>query len=98
MTNLGIILSISLVVLLIRASGFLLGNLTISPFWAKALRYLPLGAFTAIIIPIMLKPSDTWQFSWLAAIFAVVAMKIWAKTWVGLLIGLVSYWLLLFLV
>jgi branched-subunit amino acid transport protein len=97
MNYLWVILGIGLLVWLVRLSGFWLNRAEMSPFWTRFCRYIPLGAFTALITANLSRP-DVHLWTKLVAASAAVALTFLSqKMWLGLLAGLGTFWGLLWL-
>jgi branched-subunit amino acid transport protein len=93
-----VVLILSLVVFLVRFSGFWLNRAEMSPFWARFCRYIPLGAFTALVTANLSHP-DAHLWPKLVAAGAAVALTFLSKKlWLGMLGGLGAFWFLLWLI
>ena len=91
-------LVLSLVVFGVRFSGFWLNRAEMSPFWARFCRYIPLGAFTALVTASLSHPDNHLWTKLVAAGAAILLTFLTKKMWLGMLGGLGAFWFLLWLV
>ena len=93
MTDTTIILLMALVTYLPRLAGFALSGVTVPPFWLRFLHFVPISVFAVLIVPSL--PGPGGLPARLSAA-AVAALLMWRKAGlaVGLLGGLVTFYLL----
>lgn len=100
----GVIVGLALISLLTRAGYFIFGDhLPLSDSVRRALRYAPVAALAAIIVPEMLPWSaqegariDPYKL--IAAFFAVLAYwRTQSTVWL-MVVGMAAYWLCRFLI
>jgi len=97
--ELAAILLLTLCSFLTRALYFLFGDrLALSEHVRQALRYAPVAALTAIIVPELAPLEQGWQAfyatPWLAAWVAVVVYAITRSTLLLMIVGMLAYSLL----
>lgn len=85
------ILGLAALTYLTRISGFLLGSRQAPPAVARALHYVPVAAFAALIVPGLAIPGEIAPRAIAAVCTGVVALRL-GKLWVALLIGMAVYW------
>jgi branched-subunit amino acid transport protein len=90
-------LVLSVVVLGVRLSGFWLNRTEMSPFWARFCRYIPLGAFTALVTASLSRPDSHLWAKLVAAGAAIALTFLTKKMWLGMLGGLGAFWFLLWI-
>lgn len=78
----------------------LMDKLHVSPFWARALRFVPIAALTAIITPELLVRDQALDFSLgnvrlLAGLIATVVAWRTRNLTATLIIGMTALWLLM---
>lgn len=89
-----IIFGMALVTYLPRLLGFILSGKQVSSFWLKFLHFVPITVFAAIITPALPGSSGQSSIRIVAAIVAGLVLWKFKKLWVGILVGMVVFWLL----
>ena len=85
------ILALAVLTYLTRISGFLLGARQAPPVVARALYYVPVAAFAALIVPGLVVPGEITPRLLAAVCTGVVALRL-GKLWAALLVGMAVYW------
>ncbi len=93
MSYLAIIGGAAAVIFSVRFAGFLPQNKTLSPFWERFFRYVPLGTFTALVVPAYTKANGNLLPELLATGVAAVSVRASKQMWVGILTGMLTFWL-----
>lgn len=76
---------------LTRLSGFLLGSRQAPSGMARALHYVPIAAFAALIVPGLVVPGELAPRVIAAVASGLIALRL-GKLWAALLIGMAVYW------
>ena len=85
------ILALAVLTYITRVSGFLLGARQAPPAVARALYYVPVAAFAALIVPGLAIPGEIAPRFVAAVCTGVVALRV-GKLWAALLVGMAAYW------
>jgi branched-subunit amino acid transport protein len=85
------ILALAALTYLTRVSGFLLGARQPPPSVMRALHYVPIAAFAALIVPGLAIPGEFAPRAIAAVSAGVIALRL-GKRWAALLIGMAVYW------
>ncbi len=94
------ILGMGLITFAIRLSLFLLPErVTLPPWLLRSLRYVPAAVLTAIVVPELLLPQGTIDFSLgndrlLAGLFAILVAWRTRNVFLTVVLGLITLWLL----
>jgi branched-subunit amino acid transport protein len=88
------ILLMALVTYLPRLAGFLLSGRNVSPFWLRFFRFVPITVFAAIIFPALPGSSGEVNIRLIAATLAAMAIWRLKSLWIGIVVGMGSFWLL----
>jgi branched-subunit amino acid transport protein len=94
MNHLLLIFGLWALIFVIRLSGFTVRNLTLTAYWQSFFRYLPLGAFIALIVPSFSNGQGNLTRQLAGAAIAIAAVYFTKKLWAGILGGLLLYILL----
>ena len=86
-----LILGLAILTYFTRVAGFLLGARHASPAVTRALHYVPIAAFAALIVPGLAVPGELAPRLLAAVGTAAVALRI-GKLWAALLVGMAVYW------
>ncbi|MFN8591709.1 MAG: AzlD domain-containing protein [Thermomicrobiales bacterium] len=86
-----LILALALVTYLTRVSGFFLGSRRAPQIVTRALHYVPIAAFAALIVPGLAAPGELAPRLIAALCTGVVALRSGAL-WAALLVGMTVYW------
>jgi branched-subunit amino acid transport protein len=86
-----LILALAAMTYLTRVSGFLLGHRRASLLATRALHYVPIAAFAALIVPGIAVPGELAP-RLVAAVFTGAAAVRTGKLWAALLVGMTVYW------
>jgi branched-subunit amino acid transport protein len=89
--HLALILALAVLIYLTRIAGLLLGARQAPPAVARALHYVPIAAFAALIVPGLVVPGDVIPRLVAAVGTGVVALR-FGKLWAALLVGMAIYW------
>lgn len=89
--HLALILTLALLIYLTRLSGLLLGARQAPPVAARALHYVPIAAFAALIVPGLAVPGEIAPRVAAAICTGAVALRL-GKLWAALLVGMAVYW------
>lgn len=85
------ILLMALVTYLPRLAGLSLASLTLPPFWARFLRFVPVAVFAALVAPALPNAGET-PIRLVAAGVAALVLWRFRSLWLGLLVGMVAFW------
>lgn len=85
------ILGLAALTYLTRVSGFLIGSRQAPPVVARALHYVPIAAFAALIVPGLAVPDEVAPRLIAAVSSGAVALR-FGRLWAALLIGIAVYW------
>ena len=91
--HLALILTLAIVIYLTRIGGLLLGARQAPPVVERALHYVPIAAFAALIVPGLVVPGEMVP-RLAAAVGAGVVASRFGKLWAALLVGMGVYWAL----
>ena len=89
--HLALILTLAVVIYLTRIAGLLLGARQAPPTVARALHYVPIAAFAALIVPGLAVPGEIAPRLAAAVGAGAVAWR-FGKLWAALLVGMGMYW------
>lgn len=84
----------ALVTYLPRLTGFLLSGRSVSPFWLRFFHFVPISVFAALIFPALPGASDEGWIRILAAALAALAIWKLKSLWIGIVVGMGTFWLL----
>jgi branched-subunit amino acid transport protein len=89
-----IILGMALVTYVPRLLGFALSELKVSSFWLRFFRFIPISVFAALVVPAL--PGDQGELNIRLLAAALAAVVIWRvrSLWIGILVGMLAFWLL----
>ncbi|MBU8899842.1 AzlD domain-containing protein [Corallococcus sp. H22C18031201] len=93
MNVLPIILGMAAVTYAPRLAGLWL-RVEVPPFWQRFLRFVPIAAFSALVVPALPGERGEAGVRLFAALLAAVATWRFRKLWLGILVGMAAYWLL----
>ena len=94
-------LGMGLITCALRLSPFLLPErVTLPPWLLRSLRYVPAAVLTAIVVPELLLPQGTIDFSLgndrlLAGLFAILVAWRTRNVFLTVVLGLITLWLLM---
>ena len=94
MSTLTIILGMALVTYLPRLAGFILSGRQVSAFWLRFLHFVPIAVFAALIAPALPGSSSQGLARLIAAGLAAGVIWRFKSLWVGIVVGMSSFWLL----
>ncbi len=80
-----------------RLAGLWASGLELAPFWRRFLQFVPISVFAALIAPALPSPTGDARETVLrlfAAGFAAAVVWRARSLWLGLLVGMVAFWLL----
>lgn len=89
--HLALILTLAVLIYLTRIAGLLLGARQAPPAVARALHYVPLAAFAALIVPGLAVPGEIVPRLAAAAGAGMVALR-FGKLWAAQLVGMAVSW------
>lgn len=89
--HLALILTLAALIYLTRIGGLLLGARQAPPAVARALHYVPIAAFAALIVPVLAMPGEVGPRLVAAIGTGLVAVRV-GKLWAALLVGMGVYW------
>jgi len=89
--HLALIVVLAILIYLTRIVGLLLGARQVPPVVARALHYVPIAAFTALIVPGLAVPVEIAPRLVAAVCTGAVALRL-GKLWAALLVGMAVYW------
>ena len=89
--HLALILALAILIYLTRVAGLLLGARQAPPAVARALHYVPIAAFAALIMPGLAVPGEMVPRLAAAVGAGAVALR-FGKLWAALLVGMGVYW------
>lgn len=89
--HLALILALAAISYGTRITGFLLGARQAPPAVARALHYVPIAAFAALIVPGLALPGEVAPRLMAALCTGAVAWRV-GKLWAALLVGMAVYW------
>jgi branched-subunit amino acid transport protein len=89
--HLALILTLAVVIYLTRIAGLLLGARQAPPVVARALHYVPIAAFAALIVPGLAVPGEIAPRLAAAVGAGVVALR-FGRLWAALLVGMGIHW------
>lgn len=94
MTATAIIVLMAIVTYLPRFLGFALPAGAVSGFWLRFLYFVPVAVFAALIVPAL--PGNEGELGVRVIAAAAAAAVIWRvqSLWLGILVGMASFWLL----
>jgi branched chain amino acid efflux pump len=93
--RLGLILAVAAVTYATRIAGFSLDRRVIPQRVDRALTYVPIAAFSALIVPGLSDDGGNFALPRIAAVvIAAVTVLLTRQLWAGLLMGMVAFWLL----
>ena len=64
------------------------------PFWVRFLRFVPVAVFAALVTPNLAGDRGEWPERLVAALLAALAAWRTRQLWVGILGGMLAFWLL----
>jgi branched-subunit amino acid transport protein len=91
------ILLMAVVTFLPRFVGFLLSGRKVSPFWLRFLHFVPISVFAALITPSLPGEAGETPLRLVAALLAAVAIWRLKSLWIGIVVGMGTFWLLRYL-
>lgn len=91
--HLALILTLAVLIYLTRIAGLILGARQAPAVIARALHYVPIAAFAALIVPGLAMPGELAPRLAAAVGSGVVALR-FGKLWAALLVGMGVYWVL----
>lgn len=91
MEHFALIVTLALLIYLTRISGLLLGARQAPPVVARALHYVPIAAFAALIVPGLAVPGEIAPRVVAAVCTGAVALRL-GKLWAALIVGMAVYW------
>lgn len=95
MERLGLILAVAAVTYGTRIAGFAVDRQRIPPRLDRALTYVPIAAFAALIVPGLSSDGGSLDLPRLAAaILAAAVILLTRQLWASLLAGMVVFWVL----
>ena len=94
MERVGLILAVSAVSYATRIAGFSLDRSLIPPQLNRALAYVPIAAFAALIVPGLSEEGALDPIRIAAAILAATVVLLTRQLWASLLAGMVVLWIL----
>ena len=77
-----------------RLLGFVLAGRELSEFWRRFLHFVPVAAFAALTAPALLGSRGEGDIRLLAAALAGLVLWRVRSFWLGILVGMASFWLL----
>ncbi len=77
-----------------RLAGLALVGVAVPGFWLRFLRFVPIAVFAALVVPALPGDRGEWLVRFVAAVLAGAATWRTRKLWVGILVGMVCFWLL----
>ncbi len=77
-----------------RLAGVLLGDVAVPPFWERFLRFVPIAVFAALVAPALPGQQGEWAVRLAAAVIAAIAIWRTRQLWIGVLVGMIAFWLL----
>ncbi len=89
--HLALIVTLAILIYLTRIAGLLLGARQAPAVVAQALHYVPIAAFTALIVPGLAVPGEMAPRLIAAVCTGMVALRL-GKLWAALLVGIAVYW------
>lgn len=89
--HLALILTLAVLIYLTRIAGLLLGARQAPPVVARALHYVPIAAFAALVAPGPAVPGELVPRLAAAVDAGMVSLRA-AKLWAALLVGMGVYW------
>lgn len=89
-----VILAMAVVTYVPRLLGFALADLKVSPFWLRFFRFIPISVFAALVVPAL--PGEHGELSIRLIAAALAAVVLWRvrSLWVGIVVGMVAFWIL----
>jgi branched-subunit amino acid transport protein len=94
MERFALILAVAAASYLTRIAGFRLGRGAIPPALDRTLAYVPVAAFTALVVPGLGDGGAPDVARVAGAIIAAVAILVTGRLWASLLAGMAAFWLL----
>lgn len=94
MSPLLVIAGMALVTFVPRCMGMRLSGRPVPPFWMRFFQFVPIAVFPALIVPELVAVPEETGVRLGAFALAALALLRWRALWVGLLVGMVAYWLL----
>lgn len=94
MERIGLILAVAAASYATRIAGFTLERRAIPRRLDRALMYVPIAAFAALIVPGLSSDGDLDPSRIGAAILAACAVLLTRQIWAALLVGMVVFWVL----
>ena len=85
------ILLMALVTYLPRLVGLSLTGSVLPPFWTRFLRFVPIAVFASLVVPALPSPGET-PVRLVAAGVAGVLLWRFGSLWLGLLVGMATFW------
>lgn len=92
------IVFMALVTYVPRLAGFVLAGKRVSAFWLRFLHFVPITVFAALIAPALSGTSGDAALRLVAALLATAAIWRFKHMTLGLVTGMVVFWLLRLLV
>ena len=94
MSPLLVIAGMALVTFLPRYFGMRLSGRAVPPFWLRFFQFVPIAVFPALIVPELFGQPGEAGIRTAALVIAALALLRWRAMWVGLLVGMIAFWLL----
>ena len=91
MEHLTLIVVLAILIYITRIAGLLVGARQAPPVVARALYYVPIAAFAALIVPGLAVPEELAPRMVAAVGTGVVAWRL-GKLWAALIVGMAVYW------
>jgi branched-subunit amino acid transport protein len=89
--RLALVFTLAVLIYLTRIGGLLLGARQAPPVFGRALHYVPIAAFAALIVPGLAVPGEMVPRLAAAVGAGAVALRV-GKLWAALLVGMGLYW------
>lgn len=94
MSPLLVIIGMAIVTFVPRYLGLRLAGRGVPPFWMRFFQFVPVAVFPALIVPETVGVESETVIRILALGVAGIVLLRWRALWAGLLVGMISFWLL----
>ncbi len=89
-----VITAMAVVTFIPRYLGMRLAGREVPPFWLRFFRFVPVAVFPALIAPELVAVPAEIPVRLAAFVLAGLVLLRWRTLWLGLLTGMVAFWLL----